>query len=156
MDNTLIIGFAILAAIVIIAALLFFGYLYIKRKIKHKIIDVGAGIINKTSDKYLEKNTANKVNNVTNVTKEILKGDMATTTAVAVKGFEMAKQGLREENRKKITDKGADILAKTKEKYLSAETASKINNATNATKEALKNAAKKGLDIADELADVSN
>jgi len=80
MDNIYIIVIAALAAIVVIVALLIFGYWYIKRKIQHKIIDVGAGIINKTSEKYLDEKTASKVNNVTNIAAETLKKGNATTT----------------------------------------------------------------------------
>jgi len=133
MDNTWIIVITVIATtIVIIVVLLFLGYWYIKRKIQNRSIDVGASIITKIiiklypkiMKKSLDEDIENKIHNGTNVAKEILKGDITTTATVAIKGLKIAKQGLKEENRKKILDKGAYIITKAKEKYLNEKTTS--------------------------------
>jgi len=111
MDNTWIIVIAIIAAIVVtMAVLLFLGYWYIKRKIRDGMIDVGASIITKIIIKFypnlmkkpLDEETKRKIQDGANVTQKILKGDMATTATVATN----------------VIDKGANIITKTKEKYL--------------------------------------
>jgi len=90
MDNSSIIIIAVLA-IIAIAILLICCFRYIKKKIRNKIIDKGAGLVTKTAEKYLDEKTASKVNLVTNVTAETLK-DGIVTTAVR-KGLDITKQG---------------------------------------------------------------
>ncbi|MDR2554923.1 MAG: hypothetical protein LBC64_05790 [Fibromonadaceae bacterium] len=84
MSNWLI-AIAILVAVI---ALLIYGFFYIKRKIRNKIIEKGADIITKTTGKYLDEETASKINRATNVTAETLKEGVIKTAAK--KGLEIA------------------------------------------------------------------
>lgn len=85
--SSLIIVVAMLLVVMILLAYVFF---YIKRKIRNKIIEKGADIITKTTEKYFDEETAGKINRATNATAEtIIKGNVMKTAAK--KGFEMAK-----------------------------------------------------------------
>ena len=78
--------------IVVITVLLVFCFRFIKKKIKNKIIDTGADIITKTTGNFLNEETASKVNEVTNVTAEILKkGKIGLITTTMKQELEIAK-----------------------------------------------------------------
>ena len=81
----------VIVILVIVAILVFilFCVRYVKRKIRNKIIDVGADILTKTTEKVLDEETASKVNNATSIAAETLKKG-SVMTVVAKKGFEIA------------------------------------------------------------------
>jgi Na+-transporting methylmalonyl-CoA/oxaloacetate decarboxylase gamma subunit len=67
-------GVLIAAAVIfVIASLLIFFIRHIKKKIRNKVIDTGANIITKTAKNFVDEKTANKINEVTNITAEIVK-----------------------------------------------------------------------------------
>jgi len=106
MNNSWIIVIAILA-IIAIAILLICCFRYVKKKIRNKIIDKGAGIITKATEKYLNENTASKINLATNATAETLKNGNLMTT-VAKKGLDIAKQKLTASEQPKAGGRGSD------------------------------------------------
>jgi len=90
MDNSSIIIIAVLT-IIVIAILLLCFFWYIKKKIRNKVIDKGADLVTKASEKYLDEKIASKVNLATNVTAETLKNGIIST---------VTKQGLDRMNKK--------------------------------------------------------
>jgi lipoprotein signal peptidase len=85
-------GFLVfLAAAAVIAVLLVCCIRHIKKKIRNKIIDTGTNIITKATGNILDEKTANKVNEVTNITAEIVKGGKPALITAAKKALEITK-----------------------------------------------------------------
>jgi len=71
--------------VIVIAVLTICCIRYLKKKIRNKIIDTGKDIITGATRKILNEETANKVNEATNTTAEIIKGGKSVLIMTAAK-----------------------------------------------------------------------
>ena len=96
MNNWIIAGIVV----VVVIALLVFCFLYIKKKIRNKIIDTGADIIKRTTENILNEEAASIVNEAADVTARILKGGKKELIKTAAKkGWEIAKDSGKDKNK---------------------------------------------------------